>query len=212
MGRNIDDFLAHAKSIDWYHAGRTHQLSDIVHQGIRQPELSEPGQNDGGTYGPGFNMASHPDDVAYYLNQSDEESKSGGSVLRSKFTGRNPLVYADRIHGVVTPNHQDIIMKALAGREEDIKNRVVAGKIPDVHGGYLLEKLNKLRRGVENNDSRDLGHAAPFAGFDSFITDEHQLHNWGKPESLQAVLNKPHAIRPVGIHTSKQFSEMFSKK
>lgn len=211
MTRSIDEFLAHAKAIDWYHAGRTHDITDIVHKGIREPEIGEPGQNVGGTYGPGFNMASDPNDVAWYLNRREEEDK-GGSVLRAKFTGRNPLVFADRIHGVVTPNHQEILLKGLATREEDIKNRVLTGKIADHHGDYLMDKLNKLRRGVEENRSYDLGHAAPYAGFDSFITDEHQLHNWGKPESLQAVLNQPHAIKPVGVHTSKQFADMFGAK
>jgi len=43
MGANLDDFLAHAKSIDWYHAGPHQGLTDLLQNGMKEPRLQTPG-------------------------------------------------------------------------------------------------------------------------------------------------------------------------
>jgi hypothetical protein len=218
MGANLDDFLAHAKSIDWYHAGPHQGLTDLLQNGMKEPRLQTPGLPSVvdnlprlGAFGAGINLASNPDDVKEYFQGSEPnkwDPNKKAAVLTAKFTGKNPLVFASYKHGVETPNFREQLLSGLDKQADKIKQGVVRGDYEDHHGDYLLEKLHGVYSGVENDSPEKIGQAAPFAGFDSYITDNHQLPNVGKENSLQAVVNKPYAMRALRVRHGT-LSEMF---
>jgi hypothetical protein len=218
MGANLEDFLAHAKSIDWYHAGQHAGLSDILFNGMEEPTLQTPGLPSKvnnvprlGAFGAGLNLASNIDDVKDYfeINQpSTSNPNNKPAILTAKFAGQNPLVFASYKHGVETPNFREQLLAGLDKQADKIKQRIVSGDIEDHRGDYLLEKLNGVYRGVENDSPERIGQAAPYAGFDSYITDNHQLANVGKENSLQAVVNTPRALSALRVRHGT-LSEMF---
>jgi len=218
MGANYDDFLSHIKSIDWYHAGPTHGLTEVLKNGMQEPTLQSPGLPSKvnniprlGSYGPGLNFASNLDDIKEYFKMSQEKDPKS-AILTAKLTSRQPLVNANMLHGVETPNFRERLMSGLDFEEEKIKRNVLDGIYPDHHGDYLIDKINLLRRGVEANSADRIGQAAPYAGFDSYVTDDHQLQSiWNQNTngtSLQAVVNKPYAMRALKVRHGS-LSEMF---
>lgn len=221
MGRNLNDFLNHAKSIDWYHAGQHTGLTDILFNGMQEPVLRTPGLPSTvhniprlGAFGAGLNLASNLDDVKEYFEINQAGTHYPGNrpaILTAKFTGENPLVFATYKHGVETPNFREQLLAGLDKQAEKIKQGVVRGDYEHHRGDYLLEKLNDVYRGVENDSPEKIGQAAPFAGFDSYITDNHQLSNVGKENSLQAVVNTPRALSPYRVRHGS-LSEMFDEK
>lgn len=218
MGASLDDFLAHAKSINWYHAGQHKGLTELLNNGMVEPTLKTPGLPSMvdniprlGAFGPGINLASNLDDVKDYFkgNEPDKwDSTKQPAILTAKFAGRNPLVYASYKHGVETPNFRERLLSGLDEQSEKIKQAVLRGDYEDHQGAYLLDKLNSVYRGVENDSPEKIGQAAPYAGFDSYITDNHQLANVGRENSLQAVVNKPYALRAMRVKHGT-LSDMF---
>jgi len=221
MGANLDDFLAHAKSIDWYHAGPHQGLTDLLQNGMKEPRLQTPGLPSVvdnlprlGAFGAGINLASNPADVKEYFKGSEPDKwdpNKKAALLTAKFTGKNPLVFASYKHGVETPNFRETLWNALDEEAKKIKQRIVSGDIEDHRGDYLLGKLDWVQRGVENDSPERVGQAAPYAGFDSYITDNHQLRHVGEEDSLQAVVNKPYAMRALRVKHGN-LSEMFGER